>query len=111
MSDLGFSVLLQERVQMNGILANAVEWGVKVLHVDGIIIIIIINTCFVIQVRCSFSISWCLMLDVQTDVISYVDKKKAKVIAVNPANPVVKGAVSIFVFLLFSTILLIQRTK
>ncbi|KAK9961347.1 hypothetical protein ABG768_009138 [Culter alburnus] len=53
----------QERVQMNGILANAVEWGVKVLHVD--------------------------------DVISYVDKKKAKVIAVNAANPVVKGAASI----------------
>lgn len=41
------------------------------------------------------------MLDVQTDVISYVDKKKAKVIAVNVANAVVKGAVSIFVFLLF----------
>ncbi|CAM4704024.1 unnamed protein product [Leuciscus chuanchicus] len=53
----------QERVQMNGILANAVEWGVKVLHVD--------------------------------DVISYVDKKKAKVIAVNAANPVVKGAARI----------------
>lgn len=41
------------------------------------------------------------MLDFQTDVISYIDKKKAKVIAVNAANPVVKGAVSIFVFLLF----------
>lgn len=41
------------------------------------------------------------MLDVQTDVISYVDKKKAKVIAVNAANPVVKGAVSIFIFLFF----------
>ncbi|XP_052435557.1 protein DBF4 homolog A [Carassius gibelio] len=53
----------QERVQMNGILANAVEWGVKVLHVD--------------------------------DVISYVDKKKSKIIAVNAANPVVKGAASI----------------
>ncbi|XP_042597503.1 protein DBF4 homolog A [Cyprinus carpio] len=53
----------QERVQMNGILANAVEWGVKVLHVD--------------------------------DVISYVDKKKSKIIAVNPSNPVVKGAASI----------------
>lgn len=52
--------------------------------------------------RCSFSISWCFMLDVQTDVISYVDKKKAKVIAVNAANPVVKGAVSIFVFLNYS---------
>uniref|UniRef100_A0A8C2ATW0 Protein DBF4 homolog A n=1 Tax=Cyprinus carpio TaxID=7962 RepID=A0A8C2ATW0_CYPCA len=52
----------QERVQMNGILANALEWGVKVLHVD--------------------------------DVISYVDKKKAKLIAVNAANPVVKRAVS-----------------
>ncbi|XP_042629003.1 protein DBF4 homolog A-like [Cyprinus carpio] len=53
----------QERVQMNGILANALEWGVKVLHVD--------------------------------DVISYVDKKKAKLIAVNAANPVVKRAASI----------------
>ncbi|XP_016381974.1 protein DBF4 homolog A isoform X1 [Sinocyclocheilus rhinocerous] len=53
----------QERVQMNGILANAVEWGVKVLHVD--------------------------------DVISYVDKRKSKIIAVNSANPVVKGAASI----------------
>ncbi|XP_043117044.1 protein DBF4 homolog A [Puntigrus tetrazona] len=53
----------QERVQMNGILANAVEWGVKVLHVD--------------------------------DVISYVDKKKSKIITMNAANPVVKGAASI----------------
>ncbi|XP_067305649.1 protein DBF4 homolog A [Pseudorasbora parva] len=53
----------QERVQMNGILANAVEWGIKVLHVD--------------------------------DVISYVDKKKAKLIALNAANPMVKGAASI----------------
>jgi len=56
---------------------------------------------FVRQVRCGFSISWNLMLDVQTDVISYVDKKKAKGIAVNAANPVVKGAVSDFVFLFF----------
>ncbi|KTF83974.1 hypothetical protein cypCar_00033734, partial [Cyprinus carpio] len=53
----------QERVQMNGILANALEWGVKVLHVD--------------------------------DVISYIDKKKAKLLAVNAANPVVKRAASI----------------
>ncbi|XP_026083312.1 protein DBF4 homolog A isoform X1 [Carassius auratus] len=53
----------QERVQMNGILANALEWGVKVLHVD--------------------------------DVVSYVDKKKAKLIAMNAANPVVKRAASI----------------
>ncbi|XP_050988207.1 protein DBF4 homolog A [Labeo rohita] len=52
----------QERVQINGILANAVEWGVKVLHVD--------------------------------DVISYVDKKKSKIIAMNAANPVAKGAAS-----------------
>lgn len=86
---------------MNGILANAVEWGVKVLHVDGINIIIIINACVVRQVRCGFNISWCFMLDVQTDVISYVDKKKAKVIAVNAANPVVKGAVSIFFYFFF----------
>lgn len=50
----------QERFQMNGILANAVEWGVKVLHVD--------------------------------DVISYVDKKKAKVLN---ASPAAKGAASI----------------
>ncbi|XP_056331499.1 protein DBF4 homolog A [Danio aesculapii] len=50
----------QERFQMNGILANAVEWGVKVLHVD--------------------------------DVISYVDKKKAKVLN---ASPAAKEAVSI----------------
>ncbi|XP_016137301.1 protein DBF4 homolog A-like isoform X2 [Sinocyclocheilus grahami] len=60
---VGRVVKEQERVQMNGILANAVEWGVKVLHVD--------------------------------DVISYVDKKKAKLIAVNAANPVVKRAASI----------------
>lgn len=50
----------QERFQMNGILANAVEWGVKVLHVD--------------------------------DVISYIDKKKAKVLN---ASPAAKGAASI----------------
>uniref|UniRef100_A0A8C1J410 Protein DBF4 homolog A n=1 Tax=Cyprinus carpio TaxID=7962 RepID=A0A8C1J410_CYPCA len=84
----------QERVQMNGILANALEWGVKVLHVDGIIFITI-NTCIVREIRYGFSISWCLMLDFQTDVISYVDKKKAKLIAVNAANPVVKRAASI----------------
>ncbi|XP_051575682.1 protein DBF4 homolog A-like isoform X2 [Myxocyprinus asiaticus] len=53
----------QERVQMNGILAHAVEWGVKVLHVD--------------------------------DVISYVDKKKAKIIAVNAADALVKGTAKI----------------
>lgn len=49
----------QERIQMNGILANAVEWGVKVLHVD--------------------------------DVISYIDKMKAKTIPAKTAEPVIKG--------------------
>ncbi|XP_052000702.1 protein DBF4 homolog A-like [Xyrauchen texanus] len=53
----------QEHVQMNGILANALEWGVKVLHVE--------------------------------DVISYVDKKNAKIIAVNTADALGKGTAKI----------------
>lgn len=53
----------QERIQMNGILANAVEWGVKVLLVD--------------------------------DVISYIDKKKAKIIPMKAADPVIKGAAKV----------------
>lgn len=93
---------------MNGILANALEWGVKVLHVDGIIFITI-NTCIVREMRYGFSISWCLMLDFQTDVISYVDKKKAKLIAVNAANPVVKRAVSSFVCSTFYYIFYIKN--
>lgn len=28
-------VCVQERVQMNKILSNALEWGVKILYVDG----------------------------------------------------------------------------
>ncbi len=83
---------------MNGILANAVEWGVKVLHVNGSTFVIIINTCIVKEVRCGFIITWSFMLGFQTDVISYVDKKKSQIIAVNAANPVVKGAVSSFMF-------------
>ncbi|KAA0702782.1 Protein DBF4 -like protein A [Triplophysa tibetana] len=53
----------QERIQMNGILANALEWGVKVLHVD--------------------------------DVISYIEKRKAKTISAKKVEPVIKGPAKI----------------
>ncbi|XP_057196306.1 protein DBF4 homolog A [Triplophysa rosa] len=53
----------QERIQMNGILANALEWGIKVLHVD--------------------------------DVISYIEKRKAKTISAKKVEPVIKGPAKI----------------
>lgn len=53
MSKLCVLVQSQERIQMNGILANAVEWGVKVLHVDGMINTFVINSFVIVsKMRC-----------------------------------------------------------
>lgn len=93
-------ICFQERIQINKILSNAQEWGVKILYIDGVLLRFSLfflqyihhnaNCIMQIVTSCTF-----YFLDViHSDIMAYLKRKKRVVSSQCPAATAVKINVS-----------------
>lgn len=96
---------------MNKILSNALEWGVKILYIDGmlhtlhqfllcyIIYLFFICTAHEMVVKFDLTCSYSYFFMLLVDVLAYVHKKKKLVSSHHSATTAVKTSVSLQIYL------------